>query len=112
METLHPAGTAVTPDELEEIEEIVQDELPAYLEDLATLVNIDCGSYTKAGVDKVGSWTAGFMERLGADVEIHAHATLGDTVVATSTPCFPRGLQRNVRCGSTRGSPAAPASPT
>ncbi|MGH2464077.1 MAG: M20 family metallopeptidase [Candidatus Limnocylindrales bacterium] len=83
METLHPAGTAVTPEELEEIAEIVQDELPAYLEDLATLVNIDCGSYTKAGVDKVGSWTAGFMERLGGQVEIHAHATLGDTVVGT-----------------------------
>jgi glutamate carboxypeptidase len=94
METLHPAGTAVTPDELEEIEEIVQDELPAYLEDLATLVNIDCGSYTKAGVDKVGSWTAAFLERLGAQVEIHAHATLGNTVVGTFSgrPGAPRAL--------------------
>ena len=27
--------------------------LPAYLTDLERLVNIDCGSYTKAGVDEV-----------------------------------------------------------
>ena len=94
METLHPPGTAVTPDELEEIEEIVQDELPAYLEDLATLVNIDCGSYTKAGVDQVGNWTAGFLERLGAKVEIHAHSVLGNTVVGTFSgrPGGPRAL--------------------
>jgi glutamate carboxypeptidase len=85
METLHPPGAAVTPDELEEIEEIVQDELPAYLEDLATLVNIDCGSYAKAGVDQVGNWTAAFLERLGAQVEIHAHPTLGNTIVGTFT---------------------------
>ncbi|HLY14191.1 MAG TPA: M20 family metallopeptidase, partial [Candidatus Limnocylindrales bacterium] len=52
-------------------------------EDLATLVNVDCGSYTKAGVDHVGNWTAGFLERLGAQVEIHAHPTLGNTVVGT-----------------------------
>ena len=55
MDALHPPGAGVSPDELEELEEIVQDELPAYLEDLATLVNIDCGSYTKDGVDQVGA---------------------------------------------------------
>src|SRR5664279_5396053 len=94
MDALHPPGAAVTPDELEEIEEIVQDELPAYLEDLATLVNVDCGSYTKAGVDQVGSWTAGFLERLGAQVEIHAHSVLGNTVVGTFSgrPGGPRAL--------------------
>ena len=94
MESLHPPGSTVSADELEELEEIVQDELPAYLEDLATLVNIDCGSYTKAGVDQVGGWTAGFLERLGAKVEIHAHPTLGDTVVGTfrGRPGAPRAL--------------------
>ena len=30
-------------------------DLPAFLADLETLVNIDCGSYTKAGVDEVGA---------------------------------------------------------
>ncbi len=83
MDSLHPPGAGVSPNELEELEGIIQDELPAYLEDLATLVNIDCGSYTKAGVDEVGRWTAGFLERLGAQVEIHAHSVLGNTVVGT-----------------------------
>jgi glutamate carboxypeptidase len=94
MDTLHRPGSAVTPAELAELEEIVQDELPAYLEDLATLVNVDCGSYTKAGVDQVGNWTAGFLERLGAQVEIQAHPTLGNTVVGTFTgrPGAPRAL--------------------
>jgi glutamate carboxypeptidase len=94
MDTLHPPGSAVTPAELVELEGIVQDELPAYLEDLATLVNVDCGSYTKAGVDQVGNWTAAFLERLGAQVEIHAHSTLGNTVVGTFTgrPGAPRAL--------------------
>ena len=94
MDALHPPGSAVSPDELEELEEIVQDELPAYLEDLSTLVNVDCGSYTKAGVDQVGTWTAGFLERLGATVEIHAHSVLGNTVVGTFSgrPGGPRAL--------------------
>lgn len=83
MESLHAPGASVGADELEELEEILQEELPAYLEDLATLVNVDCGSYTKAGVDQVGGWTARFLERLGADVETHPHETLGDTVVGT-----------------------------
>src|ERR1019366_2035688 len=94
MDALDPPGAAVSPDELEELEEIVQDELPAFLEDLATLVNVDCGSYTKAGVDQVGSWTGGLLERLGAQVEIHAHSVLGNTVVGTFSgrPGGPRAL--------------------
>ena len=36
---------------------------PAYLADLARLVNIDCGSYTPAGVDEVGRFVAGFLDR-------------------------------------------------
>ncbi len=83
MPSLHAPGAAVSPDELEELEEILEDELPAYLEDLATLVNVDCGSYTKAGVDHVGRWTARFLERLGASVDIRPDELLGDTVVGT-----------------------------
>ena len=83
MESLHAPGAAVSPDELEELEEIVEDELPAFLEDLASLVNVDCGSYTKAGVDQVGQWTGRFLERLGATVEMRPDETLGDTVVGT-----------------------------
>ena len=83
MESLHAPGAAVSVDELDELEEIVEDELPAFLEDLASLVNVDCGSYTKAGVDQVGQWTGRFLERLGATVEFRPDESLGDTVVAT-----------------------------
>jgi len=94
MDPFTAPGAAVGADELDALEEIVQDELPAYLEDLSSLVNVDCGSYTKAGVDQVGRWTGRFLERLGAEVTYHLHPTLGDTVVGelSGTPGGPRVL--------------------
>jgi glutamate carboxypeptidase len=94
VEALIAPGSSVGADELSGLGEIVQEELPAYLEDLATLVNVDCGSYTKAGVDQVGRWTGRFLERLGAEVTYHLHPTLGDTVVGqlAGTPGGPRVL--------------------
>jgi glutamate carboxypeptidase len=94
MASLYGPGAAVTADELVDLEEILEEELPAYLEDLAGLVNVDCGSYTKAGVDQVGRWTARFLERLGATVEIRPDETLGDTVIGTfdGQPGGPRAL--------------------
>lgn len=75
------AGATVRPDELEAIHGLVAADLPVFLADLEALVNIDCGSYTKSGVDEVGRWVAAFMERLGGSVTRHEHATLGDTIV-------------------------------
>jgi glutamate carboxypeptidase len=94
MAKLYAPGAAVSADELVDLEEILEEELPAYLEDLAGLVNVDCGSYTKAGVDQVGRWTARFLERLGATVEIRPDETLGDTVIGTfdGQPGGPRAL--------------------
>ena len=67
--------------------------LPDYLRDLERLVNIDCGSYTKAGVDEVGRWTAGFLrDQLGAVVEIDANDKLGDTVIGRLAGDGPRAL--------------------
>jgi glutamate carboxypeptidase len=83
MDPRQTPGPTVTRSELEQLGRLVGEVRPAYLDDLATLVNIDCGSYTKAGVDRVGRWTRQFLERLGARVEVHPHATLGDTVVGT-----------------------------
>ena len=81
MDALIASGAAVSAEDLAGLEAIVQEELPAYLEDLSSLVNTDCGSYTKAGVDQVGRWTGRFLERLGAEVTYHPHPTFGDTVV-------------------------------
>ena len=66
MDPLPAPGSGVSDDDLGRLRLLVSHELPAYLEDLATLVNIDCGSYTKAGVDRVGRWTARFLKGLGA----------------------------------------------
>ena len=119
MASLHAPGAAVSTDELAELEEILEDELPAYLEDLATLVNVDCGSYTKAGVDEVGRWTARFLERLGAAVEVRPDALArrhrgrhvpraagrhrGSCSSATSTRSSRRGPPAPGRSGSRPG---------
>jgi glutamate carboxypeptidase len=60
----------------------IEASLPDYLADLERLVNIDCGSYNKAGVDQVGQWVAEQLLDLGAEVSIVPHDELGNTVVA------------------------------
>jgi glutamate carboxypeptidase len=82
------AGTTVgTPAaaELDGLRAAVAADLSDYLANLERLVNIDCGSYTPAGVNEVGRWTGEFLEALGATVEHRPDPAgrLGDTVVAT-----------------------------
>ena len=79
------AATLVTDPEIAAIREAVEAALPRYLDELATLVNVDCGSYTKDGVNEVAGWTAAALIALGARVERLAdpNGRLGDTVVAT-----------------------------
>jgi glutamate carboxypeptidase len=83
MKTISEPGGGVEQADLEVLRRRVEEALPAYLADLERLVNTDCGSYTKAGVDTVGRWTGAFLERLGARVERRPHDTLGETVVGT-----------------------------
>ena len=46
----------ITDQELERLRARVESTLPDFLADLQQLVNIDCGSYSKHGVDSVGTW--------------------------------------------------------
>lgn len=78
---MEAAGTHVSDAELAGLRAAVARAEPAYLADLERLVNIDCGSYTKAGVDEVGRWVAEALAGLGASVEIVPNERLGDTVV-------------------------------
>src|SRR4029077_8229796 len=73
--------------ELERLRTTVESDLASYLADLERLVNTDCGSYTPAGVDQVGRWTADFLAGLGAAVEIRPDPAgrCGATVVANFT---------------------------
>jgi glutamate carboxypeptidase len=71
--------------ELDALRAAVSADLPAYMADLERLVNIDCGSYTRDGVDEVGRWVAAFLGELGGTVEARPDPAgrLGDTIVAT-----------------------------
>jgi len=76
---------SVTDDELGALRAAVERSQPEFFEDLRRLVAIDCGSYSKAGVDEVGSIVADRFRALGATVEFDRNDTLGDTVIGTFT---------------------------
>ena len=61
--------------ELDSIRAAISADLPAYLDDLERLVNIDCGSYTPEGVDTVRRWVTPFLTELGAPRERSSSAT-------------------------------------
>jgi glutamate carboxypeptidase len=56
---------------------------PAMLALLEELVNIDSGSYDKAGVDRVGAQIRTFLDRHGIAHDTIANATFGDGIRAT-----------------------------
>ena len=43
---------------LQDLRFAVEAALPDYLDDLQRLVDVDCGTYTKAGVDEIATWVA------------------------------------------------------
>jgi glutamate carboxypeptidase len=71
----------IAPDELTRLRSHVIADLPAYIGDLERLVNVDCGSYTKAGVDEVGRWVADALRAMGALVTLDHNTDLGNTVI-------------------------------
>jgi len=77
--------SAVTDEELAALETDIRADEPAYLADLERLVNTDCGSYTRDGVDRIGQFVAGFMAAHGATVELRPDPAgrLGSTVIGT-----------------------------
>jgi glutamate carboxypeptidase len=72
--------------------------LPRYLDELESLVNIDCGSYTPDGVNRVADFVADALRELGAEVERRSHAPgpgatqLGDVVIGRHAGDGPRVL--------------------
>ena len=85
MSTTTTAPPLPSAAELDALRAAIGADLPIYLADLRRLVSIDCGSYTRAGVDEVGRWVRAFFTELGATVEARPDPAgrLGDTVVAT-----------------------------
>src|SRR3712207_3581635 len=79
-----PAVMPVVSDaELAALHETVTHSEADFLADLEHLVNIDCGSYTKAGVDRGGAWVAERLRAFGAQIEVRPHDVFGDTLIGT-----------------------------
>ena len=91
-----PSNGDVTPAELAALRANIEAAEPAFLADLERLVNLDCGSYTRDGVNEVATWAAAFLARLGGEVVRHPDpdGVLGDTVEAVfrGEPGGPRAL--------------------
>jgi glutamate carboxypeptidase len=86
------APVLLNPREIAALRSAVEAAEPAFLADLERLVNTDCGSYTKAGVDVIGRWTAERLRSLGARVTSHPNDQgLGETIVAEFAGTDPRG---------------------
>ena len=83
MTIINTPGGGVTAGELGQLQATVAAGLPRFLDELETLCNIDCGSYSPAGVDEVGRWVAGQFEALGGTVERRKdpEGKLGETVI-------------------------------
>ncbi len=65
---------------------------PRFLSELANLVNLDCGSYTRDGVNQVADFCSDAFRRMGASVERIAHQRLGDLVIGRLEGEGPRVL--------------------
>ena len=85
MTTSTAAGSAVFATELAALRAHVEAGLPAFLADLERMCNIDCGSYTPAGVNQIGDLVAAELASLGATVERRPDpkGRYGDTVIGT-----------------------------
>ena len=74
---------AISDDELRALQAAVERTQPDYHADLRRLVAIDCGSYSKPGVDEVGRIVSDRFRALGATVDFVPNDDFGDTVVAS-----------------------------
>ena len=99
MNTPPTPGSTIEDAELAALEAAIRADETAFLADLARLVDIDCGSYTAAGVDEVGRFVAAFMAASGGRDEVRnaPAGKLGATVIGTwdgarGTPGAPRIL--------------------
>jgi len=77
---------------------IVEAREPRFLSELERLVNVDCGSYTPDGVNRVADFMADALRELGGEVERVAHEAsegnprLGDLVIGRFAGDGPRVL--------------------
>jgi len=68
-----------------DLKSILNNESSAYLRDLETLVNIDCGTHSKAGVDRVSAYLRERFRDSGAAVQEFPQEQYGDMFYARWT---------------------------
>jgi glutamate carboxypeptidase len=71
--------------------ERAQQVMDAYLDDLKTIVNIDSGTFTKAGVDRVGAYLEQRFQAFGFSTQIDKQAEYGNHLIATHKGTAPAG---------------------
>src|SRR5437868_15506017 len=62
-----------------------------YLDDLKTTVNIDSGTYTKRGMDRVGAYLQERFQSFGFSTRIDRQEQYGNHLVAAHTGNAPQG---------------------
>ena len=62
-----------------------------YMDDLKTIVNIDSGTFTKPGVDRVGDYLQERFQSFGFSTSIDRQKQYGNHLVATHTGNSPKG---------------------
>src|SRR2546421_4897583 len=62
-----------------------------YLDDLKTTVNIDSGTYTKAGIDRIAAYLQERFQSFGFSTHIEQQEKYGNHLVATHTGNAPKG---------------------
>lgn len=65
--------------------------MDAYLDDLKAIVNIDSGTYTKPGIDRVGSYLQERFSDFGFSTTIEKQEQYGNHLVATRSGSNPNG---------------------
>ena len=65
--------------------EQAQKYMDEYLHDLKTIVNIDSGTYTKAGIDRVSAYLQERFQTLGFSTRFDRQEQYGDHLIATHT---------------------------
>ncbi len=69
--------------QLQQMTSWLQEHLPEYLENLGALVNVDCGTSNKAGVDQVGQIFREYLHNAGFELTDFPLAQYGDCCLAT-----------------------------
>src|SRR5438067_2087028 len=72
---------------VEQAEQLMQQ----YLDDLKTIVNIDSGTYTRSGVDRVGAYLQERFQAFGFSTRFERQEQFGNHLIATHTGNAPAG---------------------